>query len=408
MDTKIIKAKNKESGTFTATLLYTETTTAYVTPVPANAPGVLVAEPGVAKEEHIYFKTRDAVAGTIGGLTRDYTSLNGGVGQEHTNGEDWETLQAAEYLNNIVDAIQESMQEEMQSCLYVSASSFTVNTNRTAIYTVGRIIRFDRSTSLYGVVTSSSYSAGTGLTTVNVAVATVPNPIAQVEFSLQPKGLTATQYLTTITEIVSGAGVTIDSLLIKDGYIQTADGTVIADANGNEILKILKVASAVNEITLSNAATGGNPLLQMSGGDTDVGWDIKMKGIGKMRKPTVFEVSVVGSASDVATGDGKAFFEVPEELNGMNLTGVGAFVYTAGTTGTMDVQIRNITQAADMLTTKITIDTTEVSSRTAATPAVIDAANDDVATGDRIAIDVDAIQTTKAKGLYVWFRFELP
>lgn len=408
MDTKIVKAKNKESGVLSALLSAAETTTAYMSPVPANAPGIVVFEPGTAKEEHVYYKTRDAGAGTIGGLTRDYTSLNGGSGQEHTNGEDWETLQAVEYLNNIVDAIQESMQEEMQTCTYVSGTSFTVATNRTAIYTVGRIIRFDQSTSLIGVVTSSSYSAGTGLTTVNVAVATVPNPIVHVEFSLQPKGLTATQYLTTISEIVSGAGVTIDSLLIKDGYIQTADGAVIMDANGNEILKILKVASAVNEITLSNAATGGSPLIQPTGGDTNIGLDIKTKGTGKLRKPTVLEVAVVAPGTDVAIGDGKAMFEVPEELNGMDLIGCGAFVYTAGTTGTMDIQIRNVTQAADMLTTKITIDSTETSSRTAATAPVIDTANDDVATGDIIAIDVDAVQTTKAKGLSVWLRFALP
>jgi hypothetical protein len=61
-----------------------------------------------------------------------------------------------------------------------------------------------------------------------------------------------------------------------------------------------------------------------------------------------------------------------------------------------------------MLTTKITIDSTETGSDTAATPAVIDTANDDVATNDVIRIDVDAISTTAAKGLIVTLTFKLP
>lgn len=126
------------------------------------------------------------------------------------------------------------------------------------------------------------------------------------------------------------------------------------------------------------------------------------------RKPTVVGIMVVDPATDCATGDGKAYFRVPLELNGMNLTGVAMTVYTAGTTGTQDVQLRNKTDSVDMLSTKMTIDSTETDTSTAATPAVIDATKDDVATGDVIAIDVDAVQTTKAKGLYIEMRFELP
>lgn len=110
----------------------------------------------------------------------------------------------------------------------------------------------------------------------------------------------------------------------------------------------------------------------------------------------------------LAIGDGAAYFRVPSALNGMNLVAVAARVITAGTTGTTDIQIANVTQAADMLTTKITIDSTETDSSTAATPAVIDTNNDDVATGDLIRIDVDAVSTTKPKGLIVTLEFRLP
>lgn len=186
-----------------------------------------------------------------------------------------------------------------------------------------------------------------------------------------------------------------------------ADLGFIADANGNELIILDTVASAVNEITLSNNSTGLNPVLTMSG-ETNVGLDVKMKAAGYFRRPTIVEIPVGDSATSLATGDGKAFFRVPDELNGMNLTGVAAAVYTAGTTGTLDVQIRNKTQTADMLTTKLTIDSTETDTSTAATAAVIDTANDDVATADVIAIDIDAVHTTPAKGLVVQMRFELP
>jgi hypothetical protein len=113
-------------------------------------------------------------------------------------------------------------------------------------------------------------------------------------------------------------------------------------------------------------------------------------------------------ATDLAVGDDLATFYIPSAVGGMNLVGVHAYVDAAGTTGTTDIQIHNETQAADMLSTKITIDSAETSSRTAATAAVIDTANDDVAAGDKIRIDVDAISTTAPKGLFVELEFRLP
>ena len=186
--------------------------------------------------------------------------------------------------------------------------------------------------------------------------------------------------------------------------------TDISDTNGNELAKVTATASAVNEITLANAATGNNPKITTSGGDTDVGWDIRMKGAGRFRRPTVVELPIGSATASLATGDGQAFFRVPSELNGMNLTGVAAQVYVAGTTNTLDVQIHRTRSATptDMLSTKITIDSTEVDTSTAAAAAVIDTGNDDVATGDLIAIDIDAVHSTPAKGLIVEMRFELP
>lgn len=59
-----------------------------------------------------------------------------------------------------------------------------------------------------------------------------------------------------------------------------ADLGFIADANGNELIILDTVTSAVNEITLANAATGANPNITASGGDANVGIDVTLKGTG--------------------------------------------------------------------------------------------------------------------------------
>jgi len=54
----------------------------------------------------------------------------------------------------------------------------------------------------------------------------------------------------------------------------------ILDTNGNEELKFTTTASAVNEITITNAATGTRPDLSVTGGDTNIGLSITTKGTG--------------------------------------------------------------------------------------------------------------------------------
>ena len=54
----------------------------------------------------------------------------------------------------------------------------------------------------------------------------------------------------------------------------------INDTNGNEELKFTTTASAVNEITITNAATGNRPDIAVTGGDTNIGLSITTKGTG--------------------------------------------------------------------------------------------------------------------------------
>lgn len=66
-------------------------------------------------------------------------------------------------------------------------------------------------------------------------------------------------------------------------------GTGIYDTNGNEIFLLTATASAVNELTYSNAATGNPPTFTASGGDTNISVKILPKGTGQ------FIVSANGS-----------------------------------------------------------------------------------------------------------------
>jgi len=57
-------------------------------------------------------------------------------------------------------------------------------------------------------------------------------------------------------------------------------GTNIQDTNGNELITLTATSSAVNEVTYANAATSNNPSITASGGDTNIGIDLKTKGSG--------------------------------------------------------------------------------------------------------------------------------
>jgi hypothetical protein len=78
---------------------------------------------------------------------------------------------------------------------------------------------------------------------------------------------------------------------------------------------------------------------------------------------------------------------------------------TAGTGGGFLCQLRRKRSGSDvdMLSTRISIDSGENDSADG-TPPAINASNDDVATGDRIYIDLDGVPTG-GKGLAVEMQF---
>ena len=103
-------------------------------------------------------------------------------------------------------------------------------------------------------------------------------------------------------------------------------------------------------------------------------------------------VKCVADTIGPTVGNGITHVTIPSTLDGKNLSSAQAHVYTAGTGSTTTVQLHNLTDGQDMLSTPITIDASEKDSSTAATPSVTGSYTG-VSTADVIRIDVDVVAT---------------
>ena len=113
-------------------------------------------------------------------------------------------------------------------------------------------------------------------------------------------------------------------------------------------------------------------------------------------KKQVVSIAVSDESSDLTTGTGKTTFRMPFALT---LTDIRASVTTAPTGSTLIVDVNE--SGTTILSTKISIDASEKTSETAATPPVIS----DTALADdaEITIDIDQIGSTVAgKGLKIY------
>jgi|10_taG_2_1085330.scaffolds.fasta_scaffold00483_34 hypothetical protein len=145
--------------------------------------------------------------------------------------------------------------------------------------------------------------------------------------------------------------------------------------------------------------TGDSDKITVTGGGVDS---------GTVTIEPVLEAQAVVFApgANNATGDGKYYLHVSKAMGGKDLAHVHAEVIVAGTTGVLTVQVHNLTTAADMLSTELTVDTGETGSDTASAPHVVDASEDDVAENDVLRIDVDTVHTTPAVGLILTLQFK--
>jgi len=96
--------------------------------------------------------------------------------------------------------------------------------------------------------------------------------------------LDSTVSITGLSTTATGTVLTLtDTHLNSTVSIRLPNATAISDDSGNEYLKFAKTASAVNEITITNSATGNSPDLSVTGGDTNIGLSITTKGNGLIK-----------------------------------------------------------------------------------------------------------------------------
>ena len=96
--------------------------------------------------------------------------------------------------------------------------------------------------------------------------------------------LDSTVSITGLSTTATGTVLTLtDSSINSTQDIRLPTAKSIADDSGNEYLRFVKTASAVNEISITNSATGNSPDLSVTGGDTNIGLSITTKGTGLIK-----------------------------------------------------------------------------------------------------------------------------
>jgi hypothetical protein len=132
--------------------------------------------------------------------------------------------------------------------------------------------------------------------------------------NLSVSGTTTLSGLTASTALALNAGkdvVSIANTGTDNNVLSTSPSittprviTSINDTNGNELIGVTATASAVNELTVANAATGNNPVISATGSDTNIGINITAKGTGGLQNNN--SVSV-GGATPSTSGAGFTF-----------------------------------------------------------------------------------------------------
>jgi hypothetical protein len=103
---------------------------------------------------------------------------------------------------------------------------------------------------------------------------------------------------------VFGTGPTLSDITVNGNIDIQDSSTAIRDSSDNELVKFTKTTSAVNEITITNAATTGNPLIAPSGGDTNIHLRLQGKGTGgvwaDLYNPYKFSVHLAANQTGIA------------------------------------------------------------------------------------------------------------
>jgi hypothetical protein len=171
--------------------------------------------------------------------------------------------------------------------------------------------------------------------------------------------------------------------VIAEAYLENQSGT-----NTGDEISATTSAEGIVEIATQAEVNTGTDASRVVTCDTLNGWD----GTGQNE---VLGIAVSDETTDLTTGTAKATFRMPYA---MTLSEVRATVTTAPVGSTLVVDLN---EGTTILSTKLSIDASEKTSETAATPAVI--SDSALADDAEITIDIDQVgASTAGTGLKIW------
>lgn len=284
-----------------------------------------------------------------------------------------------------------------------SASANALAVGRQGTTNPGFLIDASTATNVTGLkITPAAVAAGVDLSTISSGT--------NENLTVNAKGSG------TISLNPTGTG----NVILGVTTLQFPSAGILADTNGNELVKFAAtVASAVNELTITNSATGNPLLLAATGGDTNIGVRLDAKGSGTVALNTTGTGNVtsavpvvVTSASANALAVGRLGSTTPglvvDASAATSITGVKITTQAAGAgVGLAAVGETNVALSIDSAGSgTIALQTTGTGNVTSTVPIVVTSASANALAVGRLgsttpALLVDASTATSITGFSV-------
>jgi hypothetical protein len=135
---------------------------------------------------------------------------------------------------------------------------------------------------------------------------------------------------TAFTEVSSDYSPQLSGILDTNGNdIIIDNGGAIEDDSNNEYVKFVKTATAVNEVSVTNAAASGAPEISATGDDTDIDLKITPKGSGKLNLDGIKFPNADGTVDQVLVTDGAGNLSFVDNTGGTSWQAVKTTGFTA-------------------------------------------------------------------------------
>jgi hypothetical protein len=202
----------------------------------------------------------------------------------------------------------------------------------------------------------------------------------------------------TINTAILQLGASLDT----NGFnIAFDNATGIDDDSGNQQIIFTKTASAVNEVTIANAATGANPNFTASGDDTNIGINLTPKGTGAITFNGTGKIQAVKekvTVTAVATTGSTNFDFLTQAVLYHTTTATGQF--TLNLRGSSSTTLNNILSVGESVTgaflnTNTTFYVSTITIDGSSTNVVLEYQNGSAPTSGNAGIDVYSFTAIK-------------